>query len=971
MFSLKNSFKKNKKGIVLITTMLLLTIIVMIATLLALSAHNGLQLGKSYNDAEKAQYAALSGLEYARSRIYKNAEWMQNTAKSEESIYLCSNSQSPLIINEGKGIVEGYINDSDSNNKAMFRIVFVSPDKAHIESPDELANLMNGRKLQLKNSEENTDIDKSYKRTIDYISCNNVARTGSYNIFKKNRETNNFEVYKKDLPANTIYLVSQGVSNGTVRYAESFINVADIKNFSTSSIARGNINVGLVGANPSLLINARTQESTSLRAYGNIEVGSVAENKNCFVLANDGYAYGKKIKINNKELTNSLASSYGINIDTSENSLAMTNEMLESGKDINWSTLTTNSSADGLSPGAYLYNLSDEKWYHCEEAIISGLRKETISIGFTPPKPISNTNHNGINFADLKLELNGNIACRGNLIFAAVDVGNLPAKSNQDINISGLKRLNINFNENATLEVGGPNKSADLILQGELTGTGKIYSKGSVYFQGGSFFDTQKNNGVSVYAEENVEILPSTTTQYTDTVNEYLQTVWTSFADYANEQQFESEAVAAKKLLEKEYTFKGAKTTLAKQLTALGCKDEREQQLFAEMVLSKNSAIVGGDIDASTPPTGFLQILPQSMSDISNYVPTEFAKADPYKPGYFGSDGYKWERNYDNNGISISVNFRTDEFEKLNSTTKVGGNYVLNKDTVNSEGGYIEIWIHQAKAVMDPSPNDLFIYIPINQNDKIYAKFGQGRIFDKTNPDNPNSCYNQETHLILNQQGVTEAEVNENGLSYKINLPLIVNGLISLAPEISYKAEPYNILHNGKDRVNYKSSNASEVLPILNEFREALKGFEYTKKAFTNASPNVNDFVAKINANSSLQLGCITGDPDTIVGSGKKQHLVLKETLKENVLPGVNDTIVRGMIFVKNGNFSADAGKGSLTVVGGIVAYGKDENDNINHKGGNISITNAGAFNLCYDPDYMHFFYGQRVITQYVFRAVL
>ena len=64
--------KKKSNGMILITTMLFITIIVMIATLIAVQGKSALQNGNLSLQSEEAYLAALSGIEYVRGELRKN-----------------------------------------------------------------------------------------------------------------------------------------------------------------------------------------------------------------------------------------------------------------------------------------------------------------------------------------------------------------------------------------------------------------------------------------------------------------------------------------------------------------------------------------------------------------------------------------------------------------------------------------------------------------------------------------------------------------------------------------------------------------------------------------------------------------------------------------------------------------------------------------------------------------------------------
>ena len=63
---------RKKRGIVLITTMLFVTVIVMIATLIATQGKMALQSGTISMQSEEAYMAALSGIDFVRGELKKD-----------------------------------------------------------------------------------------------------------------------------------------------------------------------------------------------------------------------------------------------------------------------------------------------------------------------------------------------------------------------------------------------------------------------------------------------------------------------------------------------------------------------------------------------------------------------------------------------------------------------------------------------------------------------------------------------------------------------------------------------------------------------------------------------------------------------------------------------------------------------------------------------------------------------------------
>ena len=970
---------KNKKGIVLITTMIIIVVIIMIVTLLVTSMQNGLSLSKNYSDSEQAQYAALSGLEYARSMVFENSNWMQVPNSNTRTIGIDENT---INIVENGTIVRAYVEGTAQNNRAKFSMAFL--DISSITSSSGMNSTdYNEKVINLAQAAEIPD-------DIKYVSCNALSKTNNYCVLK--RDTNgNFKIYKNDIPANTMYIVCQGTSNSVTKYAEALIDVRGISDFSTSSIARGDINVNLVGSNPSVVIKAKTQESTSLRSYNNISIVSEAENNNCFALENDGYAYARKISINNENIyanQNNRANNYGININTSTSELLKTDKMLESGG----STLTfdslANTAAEGtMEPGAYIYIPSGAsgEWHYIEKVDIVGENKDIImnrSDSGHPIRPASQVSHGGMLLnTDGTVSVTNEVICKGNLFLGiGVDVSqqsnNAPLS---DFMLATDKRLKINFTGgNSSIQVEGPNGSqADLVLHGELTGKGKIYSNGNVYFQGGSFFDTEIHSGVSVFAEQDIKVVASTTTEYTATLNQisnFLQSIWHNWAEAANETKYKTIDSAANNLLD--YNHNGS--NLKQLLTELGCVNNDDRQNFAKMLILKNSAMVGGDIDTTPIEVGFLDML--TATNNSSTIPlytgaTNQAVADPYTNTYF--QNYLWETNSEpGNQISISINCITSGYEQ--QTRNSGNNQEKISYYTNYPGPVIEIWIHQVKNGAT-RPNDLFIYIPIIDDPRaqITAKMGFSRNFEATENNSlvMQSAVNDPVtgwpiHQINNKnyyEGELYGLLSRNFFEYDSNdASLLKVRLYDVISVLKNQGEYYQ-KNPSSTSYSKQNLNGSEILTSLKEIENALETFNYTKQAFNMKRNSFEDFVIKLAGNDIDSIGYINGIPGTFKGTfGTEEYLAIKENLETDTLPNVNDTIVRGMLFTRKGDFNADSARGTITIIGGIVAYGQDY-DMTN--GGNIIVNNCAGLNLCYDPDYMAFFYGRTTLTGYLYRV--
>ncbi len=932
---------KKTKGIFLITTMLILTIIIMIALLVTNSACNGLKLGNAYSEKEQAYYAAVSGIEYARARLYRDSGWMQ-FRKEIPNTSANIGSTEPVKVYEENGIVTGYIGGDAKNYRSKFTIAFLDIREYEKNGKDYL-----------------TALSQKIPTGLTYVSCNNLFNLSQSETVRLDKNKN-FEKYKT-VPENSIYIVVQGVANNSTQYAEAFIETTDIKDLGASSIARGDIEVSLKGSNSTFLVDTKSEDPPAIRSLENIAVSSTSGGKNCFVLKNNGTAYASAIKVNDKLLSADNVGKYGINIDTD---VEKTKTMLSSGNSLTWDSLSSENS-ENLPGGAYIYDCSNNKWLFFDkqnitlsesDVILRGNPSSPSTDGRYTFKPVEGTGTNP------QLLINGEVKASSNLVVAVVDsLDSLPPledgkRLNTD-SISQNKRAELFFSGSwPSLEVGPAKSTADtesssLIVYGELTGQGKVYAKGDISFQGGSFFDTEKNSGVSVYAEENVRIIPATGTALSELDAACLQ-YWQAFYNTQTSSPYTKMKDAVDGLLETKIDGKDFSDVLYE----LGCKKSKDQKQFAETFIAQNSAFFGGGRD-----NGQGESTEQTFETV---VPAPGLFYDPT-----GLDAYDPYCNLPAKVIDLGDN-TTMSIQKIKNNI----NY-LDTDATgvalkeSPSANFLQLWIHDKGEGSGESPNDLFIYINTSStaengiaNFKIFTRFGVGKYFPGRGKN-----YAQETFKNISFGSESDFLTTNSDGSVSLNISSILNKL---------KPDDTNIYTKKYDS-NYEletvESNKNNLKKVWNNIIEKLdeKGVADLSVVETDRS---HDLSISSTFNSAQQPDSITvsrEDPNRLICSctNTKAHMHLNQFPdKTNTTPNSNDTIVRGMIFTRNGNFSVNIPNGSLTVRGGIISYGERKKNNSATDGGGIDVK-AKSFNLCYDPDYMQFFYGRGVITRYLYRG--
>lgn len=886
-----------KRGIVLITTMLLLTIIIMIATLMTMSAHQGMKLGSSYSNGEQAYYAALSGLEYARAKLYESQDWQEASPHSNWNTSKTW-TDSSAFIREENGVVTGYFGGTDDNScDSKFVIAF----------------------------------DRDNAQDMKYISCNNFSGNDDRYTYKAGASAGSYDVDKSVEP-RMIRIVSKGVSGNTVRYAEALIKAhADIA-IEAASMSMSEINVKLKGDLGIFNItNAEgVSAKTAVRAIKNINVDTDYPNPYLpFKLDSDGIAHAGKVNVrysngNNYEEIDNALFRYGISVNY--DSTKQTNDFLESiAKEVTWENVSKVIGEEKLASGAYLY-IENQGWSFFDSSNIQSIDEKNGNIKFkannSTPLDLYNAikfdaspNPNQSNFLIPNVTISKPITCTGPLY-----IGHVSALRNEGdgylAKLHLINRVAVNFDDNVTGELpvlkvekssnpifnykdplSGNDKTYDgnIYIQGELKGSGKIVSENSVYFQGGSFFDTRKNNsseesGVSIYADQDVKILKSNTTDNLVSVLDVITTdngqaengiFWDKFVEHINppwgtkEKSYSSHKEVAQELL----NFRGGILDLT--LRDNGITNKQERLLYAQSLIAANGAIMGGEENIGAGNS--------------------------------------------QNAVDSSVDFR--------DVKTVDGLYKLAFKTMQSSGGalgnsdYMIIGFEAEFSEQNSNKdyNDFSIIVEMTPN---------GDAFLKAYRDN---------------------NINWNSLTIPSNQPL-------LQTDISTITKEGNCWNFNMSLTDFLDVFCREVITnnqenIFQQTRVTSGRFDTIISSILSdhSSLTKSNFYIKYNGSNDY-----TGYVDiTDVGepvSSEKPYLQLAN--KFSGLSGVNNTVVRGMIFTRNGGVYADMAGDSLTVRGGLIAYG-----------GDIDINNASSVNFCYDPDYMKFFSinGARSEYAYIF----
>ena len=464
---------KKKKGVVLISTMLLLTVIIMTGIMLAISAYSNMKISRGYKSVAKAQYAAESGTEYIRSIFYKNADFMYHKKNNDKgsvnkkTLFLSqkNSEEMTVTIDYENRWIKGTLTERNGE-KTFFRAGFCDSTTAP--------------KYPL-------DDDKTDNLPpIKYLSCNNFPSDRYGNTFELlndkyiARETSNGR--KTKISPNTAYLVVEGISNGHVKYIESYLEKVETINF-------------------------KVNRHNNRLEYGMTEESSIFTTN-----------------IPNHQLSNTIQkyASLKENIYLYSNLSSVEEEKSQLGKkiNINLNNLKNNQIGKKINAGAYF--IINDKIYFIPENKLNITKNGNFISNLHNATLVTKNDFFSYNSINNEIKLTNSIICNGNLIISNAEY------SNNDI-ISKKSDLKISIS-NSKIFVNGEK----CIIKGEILGEGMIYSTGEIEISSPSFPTKNKKNYPLIIANNNITVQTLDTDSIFNGYEKFISDIWENFINAEN-----------------------------------------------------------------------------------------------------------------------------------------------------------------------------------------------------------------------------------------------------------------------------------------------------------------------------------------------------------------------------------------------------------------------------------------------------
>ncbi|MGM9992398.1 MAG: PilX N-terminal domain-containing pilus assembly protein [Candidatus Bruticola sp.] len=490
---------KNKRGIVLITTMLTVVLVIMLLSSIVYSNIGSMRLASNFYGREQAIMAAQSGVQYAITKLQNNITW-----KGCDDSETISDSSTGLSVIENNGNVVGMI-DSKNGRRSFFRIKFNYEDGE---------NGFDGL----------NDSSDSAKIPSPYVSVNNLTSSISTKVYTASKDgTLKLNTYKDEygkdrqeaenssnfvLDKSSCYLVVEGFAGDGVRdmsltdmlkiskercnaicvTVESYLDLAADEQFTDSVACAANdlkTNSSIFRVN-----NAKGGSAPKIRTLKNLTIQS-----NSIDFPSGQFYYGE-------------GCSYSINgqsINKEANYTAKSSNDSGNFAQIIWDDVTKADSPGQtyteLQSGTYVWSVDPDTKknvlkryqgiYPPGESIPTDAKSTVVSSlpGMT------------IDFDTQTMKISQNL-----LIVADGKDASFIVRYDKD---SGASRPIVALLENPETKTSPIiSSSGDIFLQAATLGGGSITSEGNISLQGPSILESDPGVGVSIYSKKDVNLLP-------------------------------------------------------------------------------------------------------------------------------------------------------------------------------------------------------------------------------------------------------------------------------------------------------------------------------------------------------------------------------------------------------------------------------------------------------------------------------
>lgn len=493
--------KAVNKGIILITTLLIITFVVMFAGAVLVSSRQSMLFSNDFYEREMATQAAISGLSYARQRLEATNEvgvtWQGTCQQSttttdaegdEVTVTTYLDDYTPEDIDDttgftviehhesgGKGWVEGKIYDSSEDNTSSptskFFIYFDPPSPLTFDDPD------------------------VGEVTARYCSVNNM------NSASATTNTDASGNYYREVPPFCANIIVQGICGDAEKHIEVLLLKLPDEDYDSVGISHGDMDITMNNTDALWFITSQMLVPPRVRSKGkiNVKVTSLFLTSDFVEMATNGY--GRANGTVEFETTGPEDSSF------TPQSVGFMEKVEEDQEnhipDLSWSNMTrSETTAVDLPAGTYTFTKNDNgdlvvKYSYTGYDSYGGITNYEEGY-YWKSAPSSNTLKEVFEFEENE---EGEYEAYNVNVVKPINVTKQGASKDIefkcDDSIDFELTMNLASTENESVYI--YNAEGDVKVSGQLAGTGAVYAKDDIYFIGKSQL-TADSGQVCVYA---------------------------------------------------------------------------------------------------------------------------------------------------------------------------------------------------------------------------------------------------------------------------------------------------------------------------------------------------------------------------------------------------------------------------------------------------------------------------------------
>ena len=493
---------KNKRGIVLITTMLTVVLVIMLLSSVVYSNLGSMRLASNFYGREEALMAAQSGVEYAITCLQSDITW-----RGDKTDNTLSDSTKGVSVRERNGNVVGMLTTANGK-KSFFRIKFNyedgdkgfdgmgdSPDSDRIRSPYvSVNNLYNTTptkvytasqdgKLKTKHSQDRygkdrIEADGASSFTLSKSSCYLVVEGFAGNGVR-------------DLTLDKAFaLTPEEAANLIPRRIETYLALSSDTQFTDSvACAAGDLTTD---SNLIRISNAKGSSSPKMRSLHNLNVTSgTVDFDNSQLYYGSGYSYS----INGKTISEDSKYTAQQSNDTS------------SFTRLEWDDVTKANSKGQkcvkIEAGTYVWSKDPKTNKNILRRYVGNYPPGTEIPSGTKCSEVSSLPGMTIDSDSLTMKIDSNL-----LVASNGKASSLIIRYDKEGETATSRPVVAFLKNEATQTSPILSSDHDIYIEGATLGGGSITSKENISLQGPSILESDPGIGVSIYAQGDVNLLP-------------------------------------------------------------------------------------------------------------------------------------------------------------------------------------------------------------------------------------------------------------------------------------------------------------------------------------------------------------------------------------------------------------------------------------------------------------------------------